>query len=934
MHGNWRKQKNDLHDGWYDGQYESRHLSIDFIQGSFLVDDATIGFLPANITTNPLFVRVFGSHVFEVQAAELPHTYISKHLYHGAGRALYEFHVDEDNKRLTIKERHVTTNDIYQLIPHDCFKSELADTFVSDHSHWWHEKKKIVEFRPVEFQNSKFLDNKPYVLELDKGFILTTDKTNQQMLMNQSSSFFRILFNEYFNRLDNHSSIYMMRESDSQSNIIVHIHLPRLGIAFQYNNKTDRITSREYSDMCIAKDQWFGTLTGLTSGLLLSPLSDNNHCMANYPYRKLIVPFGKVCSSITPPNEHQTVIISPTSTSGAFSRDYFVFILNDRLKVLQSTGSPTGWLYLALLHAMTSHPLPDQYTGMTGMERAFQLLKSAGCSSDQPFDETSLNILVQIASITPKVEYYPKNSQSMETIHWSKNGPPYSMQHFGYYFLAKNIYAASQQFNFMYSSSSKAQLTKIFDEEQYNEQLLKKLYWNYRDSYNSTAKLPQEMEDSFGNHIDPASPHQSTTEQCLHTTSCFPVDLVHDLYNSGSVELVDQVIQNWLPLSRWLTEGRNLRNIWIGLLRLADRLKTQAAGANIDDIQRFEYVLDFLHYISKKCNINPYYLQLLKTQLKAWNITLQSVTFPLFTTYQNIEDISVNVKHLSFLGPYKNKDKQIVISEVQAYFSGSGNSYNTHNIVTPTEMNNIHQLIMSWRNNAKLRSFLEILRNLFHSVRIETFDTKVAYVSQQFACESFVDHYQIRLKPSNKAMDANLLSKADAKFHQTYQGHFTKTAQSSRSIIRQQEPFPEEIFLSVSQKDNPLTEIGDFFKNQLSESWNKFLADKPAQYKDPLTEELIELLRSFTEESLESWKLLEESLTNSNEQLFQSGLTLRITPTALIPLLQQNTTMVTLSAEQRTLFGGILVNLTLQQQIERALHFAYLRDVTIPFSDT
>ncbi|CAF4394306.1 unnamed protein product, partial [Rotaria magnacalcarata] len=200
----------------------------------------------------------------------------------------------------------------------------------------------------------------------------------------------------------------MMGEHISQSDIIIHIHLSRLGIAFKYNTTTNIITSREYSDMCIGQDQWLGTLTGLTSSLLLSPLTAKDCTSEHYPYRKLIVPFGKILSTRDQHEIHQTVTIDRPS-SMSFSHQYFVFILNDRLKILQSTDSPTGWLYLALLHAMTSHPLPDHYTGMTGMERAFQLLYSAGCWSDQPFDELSLNILGQIASISPKVNYYPEH---------------------------------------------------------------------------------------------------------------------------------------------------------------------------------------------------------------------------------------------------------------------------------------------------------------------------------------------------------------------------------------------------------------------------------------------------------------------------------------------------------------------------------------------
>ncbi|CAF4500750.1 unnamed protein product [Rotaria sp. Silwood2] len=173
-----------------------------------------------------------------------------------------------------------------------------------------------------------------------------------------------------------------------------------IGIAFEYNSSTNLVKFREYTDICIDKDQWLGTLTGLTSDLLLLPLPANNYRLNHFPYQKIIVPFRMVQSIRNQHTNHQTITIN-RSYLLSFAHQYFVFILNDRLKILQSTDSHTEWLYLALLHAMTSHPLSDQYTGMTGMRRAFQFLYSAGCWSDQPFDKVSLNILSQIASISP-----------------------------------------------------------------------------------------------------------------------------------------------------------------------------------------------------------------------------------------------------------------------------------------------------------------------------------------------------------------------------------------------------------------------------------------------------------------------------------------------------------------------------------------------------
>ncbi|CAF4438759.1 unnamed protein product [Didymodactylos carnosus] len=554
LNGEWKKRIEDVYDGWYDCQYGTkRWISIDCIGGTFLVDGMTVGFLPEKITSNELFVRVFGNHIFEVQAAEVFNTYISKHAYHDNGKVYYEFHFNDQTKHLTINERHIQTKETFQLIPHRCFETELPDAFISQHSHWLNTNNRTLEFRSVNFQTASFLDNKLYILPLDTKYVSTTDTINKQVLINQSSEFFQRLFNWYFIRLDDKPYVYMMQENTSQDGTIVHIHLPRLGIAFKYSVSSNTITSREYSDMCIKEEQWFGTFTGLKSGLLLTPLRGKNQGIGNYPYRKLIVPFGKIYSVNNPNTKHQTVTIECSSMTPSLQQ-YFVFILNDRLRILQSTDSPTGWLYLALLHAMTSHPLPDEYTGMTGMERAFQLLKSAGCWSDQPFDAHSLNILGQIAAISPKVDYYPKHLTSMEQIDWNTSGTPYSMQHFGYYSITKRLIEASHQLSFMYPSFQVDEIPKIFQEKTYNESLLKKLYWNYRHSYNPLTRLPVEIEESI---VCKSQPYQSSSEYYSHITNYNAVRLVDDLYKTGEMNLIDCSTQHWLPLSQWLNNELN-----------------------------------------------------------------------------------------------------------------------------------------------------------------------------------------------------------------------------------------------------------------------------------------------------------------------------------------------------------------------------------------
>ncbi|CAF3462404.1 unnamed protein product [Rotaria socialis] len=924
MNGQWQKRTEDVYDGWYDCQYDSRYISINCIKGTFLVDGMTIGFLPESITTNELFVRVFEEHIFEVQLAESPKTYITR-LPYGNGQVQYEFHLNDETKHLTITERHITTNEIFQLIPHSHFQAELPDVFVSNHSHWLNKRSRIVEFRPIHFKEANFLDHKPYVLSLTTGYVVTNDMANEQRLVNQSSPLFDTLFNQYFVRLDSKPYVYMMGEHISQSDIIIHIHLSRLGIAFKYNGTTKIITSREYSDMCIDQDQWLGTLTGLTSSLLLSPLSVKHYRLEHYPYRKLIVPFGTILSTRGQRETHQTVTIDRPS-SMSFSHQYFVFTLNDRLKILQSTDSPTGWLYLALLHATTSHPLPDHYTGMTGMERAFQLLYSAGCWSDQPFNELSLYILGRIGSISPKVNYYPEHLTCMEKIDWNSNGIPYSMQHFGYYLIAKQLIDSSQLFNFMYPSLKTNKIPEVFQVKIYNEMLLKKLYWDYRDSYNPAARLSAEMEKDIL-RASSTKLYRQTLKNCSNITNYSAVRLVDDLYKNGNVNLTSCSMQNWLPLSQWLTKGSQLKTLWVGLLQLADRFKREAAGKITDDIQRFECLLKFLHYISDRCQIKPYYLQMLKTTLNVSKISFASLAFPPFVSYTNIEQIPI-VKTLIPRGECCDLcQNTLSIAELERCWRENCEYPNVDGIATSTEKYANNKLLKSPGSNLKLRLFLECVQSLICSVPIKQFDIKVTCSAQNFVIESLKDHYQIQMKITNKTIEPALLRSAEHKFHQFNTYSFNQPTKSIRKTNRQKK-FPQEIFPSINNKNNPPTEITNYFKKQLSESWKKLLSDDEDEKENPAIEEITEALDLFRHESTRLYNEFSKSITLSNEQLFEAGLLFRITPTVLIPLLlekdlnPENVSSFKLTNNQYTILGGIIVNWTFEQQMERTLHFA------------
>ncbi|CAF1024726.1 unnamed protein product [Adineta steineri] len=908
----WKKRNKNIYDGWYDGQYDSTYLSIDCLQGKFLVNNMTVGYLPEKIISNELYIRVFKQHIFQVQMTDSSNTYITKYSYHD-GQVFYEFSFNDQFNQLIIYERHIGTNEIFELIPPKCFQNELPVTFVTEYSHWKNTKNQIIEFRLIHFKDPNFLRLKPYILNIETGYITSTENMKPQILINQSSCFFKNLFTQYFNRLDEKPYVYMMRDDT-----IIYIHLSRLAIAFIYDTNTNCFTSREYSDMCIDEDQWLGTLTGLKSGLLLSPIKTIDSNYKSFKFRKLIIPFGYIQARRISSNDHQIVTIQRKSAM-SYAHQYFVFTLNDRLRIIQSTDSPTGWLYLALLHALTSHPLPDQYTGMTGMERAFQLLNSAGCWTDQPYDTLSLNILHQIAVISP-TNYSKQFRTCIQTIDWNCQSIPYSLQHCGYYLIVKKMIDTSEKFNFMYQSThTKNEDLNLIDTNEYDEKLLAKLYWDYRDSYNPLTRLSSELETEIldttsETHYQPISRYNSTIVNRRHP------QLVNDIYHSGDVNLKDISELNCFPLNQWLTEEYKLNIIWIGLLKLADSIKPSDTNNSNDDLERFKLLLDFLCYISGKHTIQPIYLHMLNTVLQVPALSLKSITFPPFTQYHNIKQTSVVMSAIDFNSTHSANERRLITEEVQNCFRTSCMYKDDCRLATTEEKHQIKFLLKSWQLNQRLHTFLNTIQDLICSFDFIPLNTnRISICSQKFLQKAIRDQYEIEIKSTDKNINQELFVKAQQKYLNSNSANFFKSTIILETKY-QEKQFPNDIF---SSNDN---QIENYFENHLKQSWKQLQSIELYQKEYPSKEHLTQILESSYQESNQFWNELIESITTSHEQLFQIGLIPRMTPTILITLFQQiwlneNMNKSFLTNNQCILLGGIIVNWIIEQQIERALYF-------------
>ena len=469
-----------------------------------------------------------------------------------------------------------------------------------------------------------------------------------------------------------------------------------------------------------------------------------------------------------------------------------------------------------------------------------------------------------------------------------------------------------------------------FKVKKYNEKLLSKLYWDYRDSYNPTARLSAQMEQEICCTSSTKS-YQPVWESYSYPTNYISLSLVGHLYSSGDAHLKDSEQLRCFPLTRWFTDEYRLKNIWIGLFKFVKNLKTVDNDHKKDDIERFEILLDFLHYISSKCSIQPFYLQILKSILKTSVLPLRSIEYPLFIQYKNIQEISVQCNHIDL--EHIDYDKRnTVYQEIRDCFDKNC-TYENKNFPDMHKLNAqkciINELLESWHENNKLHTFLENIQNYFHSVTIIPLNTKIFVNPQQFDFELFEDHYKIRLNLTDKFIDKKLLKNAEEKYLYRHLNYFIKPKMFV-PISNEQKKFPEEIFPSTDFPLNPLSDITNFFKKHLNDSWRKFNLTKEYEKEFPTIEEINLFFDSFHQESIQLWDQLVNSITINNDLLVKMGLVLRILPTTLISILQKiwlnnnesDILSFPLTSKQTILLGGIMVNWVVEQQIERALNFA------------
>lgn len=110
------------------------------------------------------------------------------------------------------------------------------------------------------------------------------------------------------------------------------------------------------------------------------------------------------------------------------------------------SGGYSAWYLLAYLHAVTSHGQIEPYTGMSGTERALQILQSNFVWSSSPYDRETKQMLREFEKLTPR----RRLNDHMLTVEWPPFIHPHSAQD-SYAFIVRKLLDDSERLNGLYS---------------------------------------------------------------------------------------------------------------------------------------------------------------------------------------------------------------------------------------------------------------------------------------------------------------------------------------------------------------------------------------------------------------------------------------------------------------------------------------------------
>ena len=370
----------------------------------------------------------------------------------------------------------------FNFIPSSTFKSLLPTNLITDYSHWLNKNENYIEFRSKLYTDK---NEEKVFYKFDLYDCKLYDLVCEQYLVDIQSSTFKEIHNKITKRVELSEFVHMFVKNNQ-----LHVDLPRMGLGFEYDMSRNCVVSRDYRGMKVSECQKLDTLFGLEKGLLLCQDIDRIDIVEKVK-KQFIVPNGQIQREKLGSDEHHKIDIIISTCIRTPS--YYLYEIDDYLRKLRAEESINSWLYLAWLHASTSHVLPDPFLGITGTEMALELLQSGNCWSVKPLDDEAMFILNNISELSPKREFYLNpRTQIMQKVTWPATLPSMA-SHEAFQWIVEKIVNDSDRLAFTFPQCvRKLKLNKTS-----NKALSSRAYNRIIDYYSNMARVSSNFKNIF-----------------------------------------------------------------------------------------------------------------------------------------------------------------------------------------------------------------------------------------------------------------------------------------------------------------------------------------------------------------------------------------------------------------------------------------------------
>jgi Protein of unknown function (DUF3638) len=353
-----------------------RLISLNALSGVVLCDGLPPRRLPLSVTGDAMYVRSFGTRVFEVTVSDGVFT-VSRPL----SGCIQQFIPPRVGAGLVIRERQVGSTVVLQLLDGGTsgeWKKELPQRLREQFSHWYSEQQKSIILRPIQCLERRisFLITGDFAeTAVCCCYVIPTNHKDQsimhllKLIKDHPQRLHRLvlchdhLVKVIMSKIENAAFIETSVTADGS----LIVFLPRFDLSFRMMNN-GRVESLDHKGFYLAQSQRLvGTLRNFDEYLVME--NDVGDVRVLIPTNLVRMVYG--CD----------VVKTHSDDRSCSKRKCYVYIVNPRLRILEGSDI-AAQLHLAALYAATATALPEPRTGRTRDEIAVKIVRE--CFLNRP----------------------------------------------------------------------------------------------------------------------------------------------------------------------------------------------------------------------------------------------------------------------------------------------------------------------------------------------------------------------------------------------------------------------------------------------------------------------------------------------------------------------------------------------------------------------